>query len=242
MGRFATRAARSSSTDGRSGDNPLIHVIWGTKAEAIKVAPVLRELDRRALPYRLVETGQHGAYLPVLRERLGVREPDVRLGGDRDADTVAAAARWALGLVGLLVSRRRLRSRVFGDHDGVCLVHGDTPSTLLATLMARRAGLPVAHLESGLRSGSFRHPFPEELIRVLVMRRSAVCFAPDATSADNLRSMGLKARIVETSGNTGLEALRDAVADVQPGSGPVVATMHRVENLHRSERFDGFLV
>ena len=48
MGRFATRAARSSSTDGRSGDNPLIHVIWGTKAEAIKVAPVLREIA--ALP------------------------------------------------------------------------------------------------------------------------------------------------------------------------------------------------
>ena len=241
MGRFATRAARSSSTDGRSGDTPLIHVIWGTKAEAIKVAPVLRELDRRGVSYRLVETGQHGAYLPVLRERLGIREPDVRLGGDADADTVVAAVRWALGLAGLLLSRRRLRSRVFGDCDGVCLVHGDTPSTLLATLMARRAGLPVAHLESGLRSGSFRHPFPEELIRVLVMRRAAVCFAPDAPAAGNLRSMGLKARIVETSGNTGLEALRDALADVQPASGPVVATMHRVENLHNRGRFDGFL-
>ena len=120
-------------------------------------------------------------------------------------------------------------------------MHGDTPSTLLATLMARRAGLPVAHLESGLRSGSFRHPFPEELIRVMVMRRSATCFAPDAASAANLRSMGLAARIVETSGNTGLEALRDAVADVEPGSGPVVATMHRVENLHNAGRFDGFL-
>ncbi len=237
MGRSRTTVARSRSTDGP----PLIHVVWGTKAEAIKVAPVLREMDRRGVPYRLVETGQHGAYLPGLRERLAVREPDVRLGGGSDAATLSAAARWALGLVGLLVSRRRLRSRVFGGHDGVCLVHGDTPSTLLAALMARRAGLPVAHLESGLRSGSFSHPFPEELIRVLVMRRSAVCFAPDVTSADNLRSMGLKDRIVETSGNTGLEALRDAVADVQPGSGPVVATMHRVENLHRSERFDGFL-
>ena len=53
--------------------------------------------------------------------------------------------------------------------------------------------------------------------------------------------MGLKARIVETSGNTGLEALRDALADVQPASGPVVATMHRVENLHNRGRFDGFL-
>mgnify|MGYP002528639355 CR=1 FL=1 len=102
--------------------------------------PILRELDRRGVSYRLVETGQHGAYLPVLRERLGIREPDVRLGGDADADTVVAAVRWALGLAGLLLSRRRLRSRVFGDRDGVCLVHGDTPSTLLATLMARRAG------------------------------------------------------------------------------------------------------
>jgi len=241
MGRFATRVARSTSTDGCIGDTPLIHVIWGTKAEAIKVAPVLRELDRRGVSYRLVETGQHGAYLPVLRERLGIRDPDVRLGGDADADTLPAAVRWALGLAGLLLSRRRLRSRVFGGRDGICLVHGDTPSTLLATLMARRAGLPVAHLESGLRSGSFMHPFPEELIRVMVMRRADVCFAPDASSGDNLRSMGLKARIVETSGNTGLEALRDALIDVEPASGPVVATMHRVENLHRSERFNGFL-
>ena len=237
MGRSRTTVARSRPTDGP----PLIHVVWGTKAEAIKVAPVLCEMDRRGVPYRLVETGQHGAYLPGLRERLAVREPDVRLGGGSDANTLSAAARWAVGLVGLLFSRDGLRSRVFGGHDGVCLVHGDTPSTLLATLMARRAGLPVAHLESGLRSGSFRHPVPEELMRVLVMRRSATCFAPGAVSAANLRSMGLAARIVETSGNTGLEALRDAVADVQPGSGPVVATMHRVENLHRSERFDGFL-
>jgi len=202
---------------------------------------VLRELDRRGLPYRLIETGQHGAYLPVLRERLGIRDPDLRLGGQSDADTLPAAIRWALGLVWLLVSRRRLRAWVFGDRGGICLVHGDTPSTLLATLMARRAGIPVAHLESGLRSGSFRHPFPEELIRVLVMRRSAVCFAPEVSAAENLRSMGVRARIVETSGNTGLEALRDAVADVEPASGPVVATLHRVENLHRPERLDGFL-
>lgn len=202
---------------------------------------MLRELDRRGLPYRLIETGQHGAYLPVLRERLGIRDPDLRLGGQSDVDTLLAAVRWALGLVWLMVNRRRLRTQVFDDQGGMCLVHGDTPSTLLATLMARRSGIPVAHLESGLRSGSFRHPFPEELIRVLVMRRAAVCFAPEASAAENLRSMGIRARIVETSGNTGLEALRDAVSEVEPASGPVVATLHRVENLHRSERLDGFL-
>ena len=232
---------RETTPLGVPAGGPLVHVVWGTKAEAIKVAPVLRELEGRGLPYRLVETGQHGAYLPGLRRRLGVREPDVRLGGDRDADSLPAAVRWALRMVGLLVSGRRLRHRVFGGRGGVCLVHGDTPSTLLAALMARRAGLPVVHLESGLRSGSFRHPFPEEAIRVLVMRRAAACLAPDARSAANLAAMGLSERTVETSGNTGLEALRDALGDVEPGSGPVVATMHRVENLHRADRFDGFL-
>ena len=108
MGRSRTTVARSRSIDGSA----LIHVVWGTKAEAIKVAPVLRELDRRGVPYRLIETGQHGAYLPVLRERLGIRDPDLRLGGQSDADTLSAAVRWALGLVWLLVSRRRLRTQV----------------------------------------------------------------------------------------------------------------------------------
>ena len=76
---------------------------------------------------------------------------------------------------------------------------------------------------------------------MLVMRRAAVCFAPDASAAENLRSMGVRARIVETTGNTGLEALRDAGADVEPASGPVVATLHRVENLHRPARLRSFL-
>ena len=221
--------------------SPLIHVLLGTKAELIKVSPVLAELDRRGVAYRLVETGQHGAYLPRLREQLGVRQPDVSLGGLSDADTIGRAARWMASLAGLLVGRRALVERVFGGAGGVCLVHGDTPSTLMATLMARRAGLTVAHLESGLRSGSFRDPFPEELIRVFVMRLADVAFAPDDTAAANLTAMGVRARVVRTSGNTGREALADVVADVEPGSGPVVAALHRVENLHRPVRLRAFL-
>ncbi len=221
--------------------SPLIHVLLGTKAELIKVAPVLAELDRRGVAYRLVETGQHGAYLPGLRAQLGIREPDLRLGGPSDVDGIGQAVRWMAGLAGLLVGRRSLVKRVFGGAGGVCLVHGDTPSTLMATLMARRAGLAVAHLESGLRSGSFRDPFPEELIRVVVMRRADVAFAPDDAAAANLASMGVRGRVVRISGNTGQEALADVVADVEPGSGPVVATLHRVENLHRPARLRSFL-
>ena len=227
---------------------PLIQVLFGTKAEAIKLAPVLTEMDKRGVPYRLVETGQHGGFLPGLRVELGLREPDVCLGGDRDADTVARAVIWGIRLAQRLASAQRLRDEVFGNRDGVCLVHGDTPSTLLSALMARRAGLRVAHLESGLRSHSWRHPFPEELIRVAVMRLSHVLFAPDSDAVANLEALvaegRVRGRVVATSANTGVEALRSALGPVGPGvagSGPVVATMHRVENLHDDARFEGFL-
>ena len=227
---------------------PLIQVLFGTKAEAIKLAPVLTEMDKRGVPYRLVETGQHGGFLPGLRVELGLREPDVCLGGDRDADTVARAVIWGIRLALRLASAQRLRDEVFGNRDGVCLVHGDTPSTLLSALMARRAGLRVAHLESGLRSHNWRHPFPEELIRVAVMRLSHVLFAPDSDAVANLEALvaqgKVHGRVVATSANTGIEALRTALGSIGPevaGSGPVVATMHRVENLHDDRRFEGFL-
>ena len=233
----------------RHPDRPLIQVVYGTKAEAIKLAPVLAELDRRGVAYRLVETGQHGAFLPGLRAELGLRAPDVALGGDRDADTVARAAVWGARLGARLWSRRRLSDEVFGGRGGVCLVHGDTPSTLMAGLMARRAGLRVAHLESGLRSGSWRHPFPEELIRLAVMRLAHVLFAPDDGAVANLEALvaagRVRGRVVATSANTGAEALRVALGAAggvgAAGSGPVVATMHRVENLHDDARFEGFL-
>lgn len=214
------------------------------------MAPVLAEMDRRGVAYRLIETGQHGAYLPGLRDQVGLRAPDVVLGRHADADTVPRAALWGARLVSGLWSGRRLRRRVFGGRGGVCLVHGDTPSTLLSALMARRAGLRVAHLESGLRSGSWRDPFPEELIRVAVMRLSHVLFAPDGTAVANLDALvaggRVRGRVVATSGNTGVEALRLALGGADgggavAGAGPVVATMHRVENLHSAERFDGFL-
>ena len=93
--------------------SPLIHVLLGTKAELIKVAPVLTELDRRDVVYRLVETGQHGAQLPALRAELGVREPDVRLGGSSNVDGIGQAVRWMVGLAGLLVRRGSLVEKVF---------------------------------------------------------------------------------------------------------------------------------
>ncbi len=217
----------------------MIHVFLGTKAQYIKTAPLLRLMDARGVRYRLIDSGQHAALSVGLRRELGVRDPDHVLGDATDITTVPQALRWSAGLAARLGSRATLRREVFGGLGGICVVHGDTPSTFLSTLMAKRAGLRTAHLEAGLRSRSLLHPFPEELIRLAVMRASDVLFAPDAAAVDNLRRLRLRGEIVPVSANTVVEALRHSLATLPPpGSGPVAVTMHRVENLKSTARTD----
>ena len=226
----------------------MIHVFIGTKAQYIKMAPLLRRMDSERVDYRLIDSGQHGDLTVALRRELGLRDPDLRLGGDRDVVSVPQAVAWSLRLAGHLVSRARLRHRVFGGHGGVCVVHGDTPSALLSALLAKRAGLDVAQVEAGLRTFRWLHPFPEEIVRVLVGRLSDILFAPGPVAAANLQKTAVKGRIVEQPANTVLESVREALGagrqahdqpDGQAGSGavgdrsgPVLVTMHRVENLH----------
>ncbi len=233
---------------------PMIHVFMGTMAEYIKTAPLLRLMDAKGIEYRLIDAGQHGLLNAEIRRRLEVREPDVCLGDDRDMETIGEVIKWSAGLARRLGDRRWLRDHVFGGHTGVCVVHGDTPSTLLASLMAHRAGVSVAHIEAGLRSGSVLNPFPEEMVRRVVMRLAELLFAPDAVAVGNLHRMRAKGEVVPLPANTVVEALAhdleqaDVDADVTDVTGiapdhtradvdgPVVATLHRVENLKRGDR------
>lgn len=221
----------------------MIHVFIGTKAQYIKTAPVMREMDRRGVPYRLIDSGQHGEFAQHLRSTLGVREPDVFVGGSRDVTTISDAVRWALSLALLGLSRGRLREQVFaGDREGICVIHGDTPTTFLSGMLARRAGLKVAHLESGLRSRSLLHPFPEELIRLAVMRSADLLFAPDDTAVRNLAGMRIRGAIVPTGGNTSVEAVAHALRTEPVTSlGPAVLTTHRVENLKNRATMNRFV-
>ena len=234
----------------------MIHVFIGTKAQYIKMAPLLRRMDAEAVDYRLIDSGQHSGLAASLRGELGVREPDVRMGADRDVVSIPQALRWTLGLSGRLLSRSRLRNELFGGHDGVCVVHGDTPSTLLGALLARRAGLPVAHVEAGLRTFRWFHPFPEEIVRVATGRMSDVLFAPGPVAASNLRNAGVRGRVVEQAVNTVLESVRDALgpdwesleqvhdrdgSDAGTPTSAVVVTMHRVENLYRRSRREALI-
>ncbi len=231
----------------------MIHVFVGTKPEYVKMAPLLQRMDAEGVNYRLIDSGQHAELSATCRGELGLKDPDVQLGLGHDIKTVPTAVRWMLGLLKHLGSRSRLQQQIFGGSGGICVVHGDTPTTLVSALLARRAGLALAHVEAGLRTFRWFHPFPEEIVRVRVGRMADVLFAPGPVAAHNLRSRGVKGRIIEQAGNTLVESVRDnlqadderrllkgdsdtTVAGDAGTDSPVVVTMHRVENLHLKSR------
>lgn len=229
----------------------MIHVFLGTKAQYIKMAPLLRLMDEERIEYRLIDSGQHAETAVSYCKELGLREPDHRMGAGRDVASISQALWWTMKLSARLMSRSRLRRRVFGGRTGVCVVHGDTPTTLLSTLMAKRAGLAVAQVESGLRTHRLLHPFPEEIVRIVVGRMADVLFPPGPEAAANLRRSGVKGRIVEQSSNTVLETVSEVVdaapavaapaadapeADAESSPRAAVVTVHRVENVHNRAR------
>lgn len=215
-------------------------VIVGTKAQLIKMAPVLRRMDAVRLPYRLVYTGQHSETFDGLERMFGLRRADDVLVANFEAATHSGFASWTWRF--WVQAVRRLRAGAWRDC-AIGLVHGDTASTLFAAIAMRVAGIPVAHVEAGLRSPRLADPFPEEIIRRLVSRISRVHYAPDAAATAHLA--GIRGQVVDTAGNTLRDALAFALAGMRapaPGSGGyAVASIHRNENLSSRARFDGLM-
>ena len=219
----------------------MIHIFLGTKAQLIKTAPVIRRLDAEGVPYRLIDSGQHADLSQALRRELGIREPDARLRTGHSIATVPEGLWWLLRLLAWATVRSgAVRRELFADQDGICVIHGDTASTLVSLYLAKRAGLRVAHLEAGLRSYSIWHPFPEELIRLIAMRWSDLLFAPSEWAFDNLRRMRVRGECVNLGANTSVEAVRDALARPaameMPREPYAVMTIHRMETIYHARR------
>lgn len=220
---------------------PPLEVVIGTKAQYIKTAPVLRELDRRGLRYRLIDTGQHAAMAPELRKSLGLNEPDAVLANEGNVATIGHALAWSARLI-LMILRggRRVRQEIFDPRSEWCLIHGDTPTTLLSLLLAKRAGKKVAHLEAGLRSFNLFRPFPEELVRIICMRFSDLLFAPSDFAMGHIERMGLGDKAIKLTQNTNVEALTFSLSQSSEQKLPqepfALVTTHRVETIFDKAR------
>jgi UDP-N-acetylglucosamine 2-epimerase (non-hydrolysing) len=177
-----------------------ILVIFGTRPEAIKMAPVVRALRGRShLSLRLCATGQHRDLLDQVLTALGMA-PDVDLDLMAASQTLdALTARLVVGL-GQVLDRER-PDRV--------LVHGDTLTTMAAALAAYYRKIPVGHVEAGLRSNDIYQPWPEEVNRKVVATIADLNFAPTQAAAAALLRENIAKDSICVTGNTVIDALLD---------------------------------
>jgi UDP-N-acetylglucosamine 2-epimerase (non-hydrolysing) len=184
---------------------PSVLFVFGTRPEAIKLAPVIDELKRDpAFRVRVCVTGQHREMLEqVLRLFDIVPDVDLEL-MQRDQELGALAASILTGVGEVLRDAR----------PDVVIVQGDTTSAFAAGLAAFYAGVDVAHVEAGLRSGDISAPWPEEANRRLLSVVTRFHFAPTEDARANLVREGVDPARVHVTGNTVIDALQKTVARI----------------------------
>jgi UDP-N-acetylglucosamine 2-epimerase (non-hydrolysing) len=212
-----------------------ILLIFGTRPEAIKLCPVFLHLQRHYPDFvvQVCVTAQHRQLLDKVLEVFGV-QPAYDLNSMVPGQTLfQSTSRMLQALEPVLADAK----------PDLLIVQGDTTTTLCGALAGFYAGIPVAHVEAGLRTGDLRAPFPEELNRVLVGRMAALHFAASDWAAGNLRQEGVPPESITVTGNTGIDAVmyvRDQllqghwvegnVLPLDPKRKLVLVTAHRRES------------
>jgi UDP-N-acetylglucosamine 2-epimerase (non-hydrolysing) len=212
----------------------VILVVFGTTGELIKLAPVLLLLEERGHGYLLATTGQQVQQIPSFLDQFGLRQPDLWLARGargRDLRVNGDIPGWLARVTrSYLRERGRLRRMLHAAAgDPLVLVHGDTMTTVLGSMLGRSLRATVAHIEGGLRSFDLRHPFPEELNRKLATALARIHYAPGAWAASNLRG----GDVVDTGSNTIRDSL-ELVAEAEP-SIPLPERPFGIVSLHRFE-------
>ena len=205
--------------------------IFGTRPEAIKMAPLVKELERRKEIESIVcVTAQHREMLDQVLNTFGIK-PDYDLNIMKQGQSLADVTTRAL--VGL----EEIIKKVKPD---IVLVHGDTTTTFAGALAAFYNQVAIGHVEAGLRTYDKYSPYPEEMNRQMVDRLSDMYFAPTEISKDNLLKENIDESKIYITGNTAIDAMSTTVDEnythpeldwIKAGERMILLTAHRRENL-----------
>lgn len=207
-----------------------VMLVFGTRPEAIKMCPLVKELQANPNFETLVcVTGQHREMLEQVLSVFKVT-PDYDLAIMKDGQTLSSITSLIL---------EKIKPIFESEKPDIVLVHGDTTTTFATGLAAFYAGIKVGHVEAGLRTYNLQSPFPEEFNRQAVSLISDFNFAPTTTSESNLLAEGKAAESIFVTGNTAIDALQTTI--IEEYSHPVLdwvgndklimLTAHRRENL-----------
>jgi len=202
--------------------------VFGTRPEAIKMAPVLQRLAKEpGLRPLVCVTAQHREMLDQVLRLFDIR-PDHDLDLMREGQTLTEVTAGAI---------TRLEPYLRDQKPDLLLVQGDTTTTMAATLAAFYARIPVGHVEAGLRTGDPSYPYPEEVNRRVTSAIATHHFAPTERARQNLLREGVADDAITVTGNTVIDALLQTVRSPGPlppisrrGTRMILVTAHRREN------------
>lgn len=207
--------------------------IVGTRAQLIKVAPVIKEFEKNNLPISFILTGQHKDTMEDLISEFNLNTPANSLIKDKEHSSILALLLWipTIFLVLLRTLKKYDTSNVF--------VHGDTLTTFISTLSAKLCRHKVVHLESGLTSKNIFNPFPEEIIRRIVFKFTDIACCPSQKDIANMQKYH-HVEIIDTQGNTILDSIQ------QLGIGQnlilekrsILVSLHRFQNIYNKKRLN----
>jgi len=214
----------------------MIHIVIGTRAQLIKMLPLMQRMQRRGWDYNFVFLAQHRNTILEILDEFGLKHPDQVIADDgRDIVKTLQMIGWSIRALTLgLWHRKKL---FHGDRSGIALVHGDAPPLLLGALIAKAQGLQVAQIEAGLRSFHWFAPFPEEMTRWLTARLGLVDLhlCQDAQALKN--AQGYPGKAILTPGNTITDTLEMVANADAPMDRPyALVSLHRYETLTDATR------
>lgn len=207
-----------------------VMLVFGTRPEAIKMCPLVKEIKRRnTLQAVVCVTGQHRQMLDQVLLQFDVK-PDYDL-------SVMQANQTLFDVTANILNR--IKTVLTQEKPDVVLVHGDTTTTFATALACFYLQIPVGHVEAGLRTYNIYSPYPEEFNRQAVSLISRFNFAPTALAKENLLREGKSAETIFVTGNTAIDALKTTVREAYShpelewasDSRLILITAHRRENL-----------
>ena len=212
-----------------------VMTIFGTRPEAIKMAPLVKELERRKEIESVVcVTAQHREMLDHVLTVFDIK-PDYDLNIMKQGQTLSEiTSRVLLGLEEVINK----------ENPNIILVHGDTTTTFAGALAAFYNKIDIGHVEAGLRTWDKYSPFPEEMNRQMVDRMTDIFFAPTEVSKNNLLSENIPKEKIYVTGNTAIDAMKTTIKenynneifDWLGNDKLILLTAHRRENLGQPMR------
>ncbi|MGC4028206.1 MAG: UDP-N-acetylglucosamine 2-epimerase (non-hydrolyzing) [Steroidobacteraceae bacterium] len=202
-------------------------VVFGTRPEAIKMAPLVSALRRSPhLSVKVCVTAQHREMLDQVLRVFDITP-------DYDLNLMRAGQDLSDVTAGVILE---MRSVLADSRPDVVLVHGDTTTAMAASLAAFYARIPIGHVEAGLRTNDICSPWPEEMNRRVVGRLAALHFAPTALARENLLAEGVAAHTIQVTGNTVIDALLSVVALLKSDRELIVSLEQRFSFIDPSRR------